>query len=191
MSKAAWWKLWCQNTSVTDTLIELSRSYGFVPSRKICIFRNIVSVRTMYTSYLLVTKLRDNNIRKLPPTREALRLHVFRSTYAAGWIWGVTLKRNVEVPSPVEWGWKYSPDRKIIVDWCAVTNVNLNDYFFTFTCKGFCTRCKCITKEAPCLPYCNCICVATAGTTHHRLNWDTWFLFGLKCFRFFYVYVYW
>ena len=52
--------------------------------------------------YLLFTKLRDNNIRKLPPTREALCLHVFRSTYAAGWIWGVTLKCNVVVPYPVE-----------------------------------------------------------------------------------------
>ena len=32
-------------------------------------------------------------MRKLPHTREALRRHVFRSIYAAGWIWGVTLKR--------------------------------------------------------------------------------------------------
>ena len=90
-------------------------------------------------------------MRKLPPTREALRLHVFRSTYA-----GIILKRRMGLEIP---------DRKIIVDWYAVTNVNLNNYLFTCTCKGSCTRCKCITKEAPCLPYCNCICVATAGTT--------------------------
>ena len=34
--------------------------------------------------FLLFTKSIENKLRKLPPTREALQLHILRSTYAAG-----------------------------------------------------------------------------------------------------------
>ena len=98
-----WWKLWCQDTFVTETFIKLSWTPHQVDQMDLYQLETFVCAaydpqhgfRTDGVNklrYLLFTIL-DNNMRKLPPTREALRLHVFRSTYAAGWIWGVTLKR--------------------------------------------------------------------------------------------------
>ena len=45
-------------------------------------------------------------IENIPPTRDALMLHVKRSTYQAGYIWGQTLLTTPQLPSPSEWGWE-------------------------------------------------------------------------------------
>ena len=70
--------------------------------------------------FLLSTKSSENKLRKLPPTRKALQFHILRSAYAAGWIWGVTLQPSDQIPSPVDWGWKYFKDNRFAVDWCGV-----------------------------------------------------------------------
>ena len=90
---------------------------------------------------------------------------MLRSAYAAGWIWGVSLRSNVHVPSPIDRGWKYNEERKLVVDWCPVHLVNLNDYLFTCICKRSCAHCKCRRKEASRLPFCSCVYVATGQST--------------------------
>ena len=111
--------------------------------------------------FLLFKRLSDNKLRKLPPTKEVLQLHILRSAYTAGWIWDVTLQPSDKIPSPVDWGWKYSKGNRFAVDWCGAYDVNLNEYIFTCTCKGLCSRCKCVKKEVSCLPFCSCVCIAT------------------------------
>ena len=88
--------------------------------------------------FLLFTKWSENKLRKLALTREALQLLILRSAFAAGWIWGVTLQPSDHIPSPVDWGWKYSKHNRFAVDWCGAY-VNLHEYRFTCTCKGLCT----------------------------------------------------
>ena len=66
--------------------------------------------------FLLFTKSTENILRKLSSTREALQLHILRSAYFAGWIWGATLQPSDQIPSPVDWGWKYSKDKRFAVD---------------------------------------------------------------------------
>ena len=172
ISKCTWWNVWCQNTFITETFTKLSWTPGQVDKTDLSQAEKFVYAaydpRNRFRTndvnklrFLLFTKSSDNNLRKLPPTKEALRLHILRSAYNASWIWGVTLRPSDQVPSPVQWGWKYSEERKFIVDWCPVCEVNLSDYTFTCTCKGPCTRCKCVKKEASCLPFCGCVCVAT------------------------------
>ena len=111
--------------------------------------------------FLLFTKSSENKLRKLPPTREALQPHILRSAHAAGWIRGVTLQPSGQIPSPFDWGWKYFKDNRFAVDWCRTYDVNLNEYIFACTCKGLCTRCKCVKKEVSCLPFCSCACIAS------------------------------
>ena len=111
--------------------------------------------------FLLFSKSSGNKLRKLPLTREALQLHILLSAYAAGWIWGVTLQPSNQIPSPVDWGWKYSKNDKFTVDWCGTYDVNLNDYIFICNWKGLCFRCKCVKKEVLCLPFCSCVCIVT------------------------------
>ena len=58
-----------------------------------------------------------------------MQLHVLRSTYTGGWIWGVTSYPSDQIPSPVDWGWNYSKENRFAVDWCKAYDVNLNDIF--------------------------------------------------------------
>ena len=69
------------------------------------------------------------NWESFPQKRETLQLHVLRSTYTGGWIWGVTSYPSDQIPSPVDWGWNYSKDNRFAVDWCKAYDVNLNDIF--------------------------------------------------------------
>ena len=59
-----------------------------------------------------------------------------RSAYAAGGTWSVILQPSDQIPSQVDWGWKYFNGKRIAVDWCGVYDVNLNGYIFSCTCKG-------------------------------------------------------
>ena len=61
----------------------------------------------------------------------------------------------------VDWRWKQSKDKRFTVDWFGAYDVNLNEYIFTCTCKGLCTRCKYVKKEVSCLPFCSCACIAS------------------------------
>ena len=111
--------------------------------------------------FLLFTKSSENKLRKLPLTREALQLHILHSAYAAGWIWGITLQPSDQIPSLVDCGWKYSKDNRFAVDCCGTYVVNLSEYIFTCTCKGLCTRCKCVKKEVSCHLFCSCAFIAS------------------------------
>ena len=107
--------------------------------------------------YLIFCQLSDNNLRKLPPSKEALRRHILRSTYVGGWEWGSVLNEGIQILSPIQWGWKFDNDI-LAPDWCQVMTGKLDDYVFTCSCKLQCTRCKCSTRGFACLPYCSCSC---------------------------------
>ena len=84
--------------------------------------------------FFLFTKSSENKLRKLALTREALQLLILHSAFAAGWIWGVTLQSSDQIPSPVDWGWKYFKDNRFAVDWYGTYDINLNEYIFPYTC---------------------------------------------------------
>ena len=48
-------------------------------------------------------KSTDDDLRKLPPSREALSQHVKRSCYQAGYLWQESLL-DLALPKPTEWG---------------------------------------------------------------------------------------
>lgn len=68
--------------------------------------------------FLLLTKLSDNKLRKLPLAREALKPHILCSAYVVGWKEGVALQPSDEIPFPFEYGWKYSKYKRFVIDWC-------------------------------------------------------------------------
>ena len=57
------------------------------------------------TRQTLLTQ-KDKEIKKIPPTKDALRQHVLRAAYQAGHVWGQALLKALQVPSPKEFGWK-------------------------------------------------------------------------------------
>ena len=128
--------------------------------------------------FLLFTKSSDNKLRKLPPLRDALQLHILCSVYTAGWIWAVTLQSSDKIPSPVDWGWKYSKGNRFAVDWCGAYDVNLNEYTFSCTCKGLCSQCKCVKKEISCLLFCSYNCITTQENIVASLSLFCMYYFG-------------
>ena len=64
--------------------------------------------------FLLFTKSRDNKLRKLSPTKEALQFHILHSVHATGRIWGVTLQPSDQIPSLVDCGRKYFKGNRLL-----------------------------------------------------------------------------
>ena len=171
-SKSTWWNVWCQNPYITETFTKLSWTPDQLEENDLNLIEKYVCAvydphncfhmgDVNRLRFFLFTKLSENKLRKLLPTREALQFDILCSAYTAGWIWGATLQPSDQIPSPVDWGWNYSKGNRFAVDWCRTYDVNLNEYIFTCTCKGLCTRCKCVKKEVSCLPFCSCACIAS------------------------------
>ena len=68
--------------------------------------RKSQSTQVDHSRKLLFAKGRQ--IDRIPPTEAALKEHVNRAVYQAGYCWGQTLVVNQELPSPGEWDWKKS-----------------------------------------------------------------------------------
>lgn len=76
---------------------------------------------------------RCKSFRELPPSEDALRLHVKRSAFQAGWIWGNTFSQS-QVPSIFDFGWKKDAMGKLVINWAPPINKQLLKDFTT-TCK--------------------------------------------------------
>ena len=71
--------------------------------------------------YLLFSISTENNLRKLPPTRAALQLHILPSAFVAGWIWGQYLKGHDSTPGPLDWSYVLDTDESPTPKWCPAT----------------------------------------------------------------------
>ena len=115
ISKKTWWKFCSEDTCIFQIFQKLSWRPNEVSESDFLMIEKLVC--TVYDPpnrfktndvnklrYLLFTVWTENNLRKLPPTKASLRLHVMRAAYAAGWVWGQSLISTFLVPSPLEWG---------------------------------------------------------------------------------------
>ena len=90
-----------------------------------------------------------DNFRKLPPSKDALKQHVLRSSFQAGWVWGNTLSQQPP-PSRLEWGWrKYLNEERFLIKWTDST-IEHKTSITTVT-----ATCRCKSKEAKCTK-CTC-----------------------------------
>ena len=108
--------------------------------------------------YLLFSVSTANNHRTLPATRDALRLHVLRSAFVAGWIWGQSIEGHESTPDPLDWGYVLDIDDSPTPEWCPPTSIILKDVNYSCTFKNKWTRCKCVKELGFCLPHCKCPC---------------------------------
>ena len=76
----------------------------------------------------------------LPPTREALRQHIRRTAYQAGYCWGQMMVAAAELPPPSEWWWMKSDTGW---DRCGCKK----------GCRG---QCKCRKAALQCTALCHC-----------------------------------
>ena len=96
-----------------------------------------------------------NDLRYLPPSIAALVLHIKRSSYQAGWVWGNSLTQN-SPPSPESCGWTMYKENLYIQWKYNAIHVNLDDVVRTCGCRtDKRTKCKCAKSNVKCLTYCN------------------------------------
>ena len=101
------------------------------------------------------------NLRELPPSQNSLKLHVLRSAYQSGWVWGNTLSSQ-DLPLLTDWGWKYDENSRIRIHWFKEDlnsgRMKLLELIKTCKCEigARCLNCSCGKKYFLCLSYCNC-----------------------------------
>ena len=100
---------------------------------------------------------KDQAIDALPPTQEALRQHIKRTAYQAGYCWGQMMVAAAEIPSPSEWGWIRS-DTGWDVCWTTLPEATKAcRQLLRGGCKKGCRgQCKCRKAALQCTALCHC-----------------------------------
>ena len=97
------------------------------------------------------------SIDALPPTREALKQHIKRAAYQAGYCWSQMMVSTPELPSPSDWGWVHT-DNGWDVYWTTLPEAtDACRQLLRSGCKKGCRRqCKCAKAALQCTALCHC-----------------------------------
>ncbi|KAG1672156.1 hypothetical protein GQR58_016107 [Nymphon striatum] len=96
------------------------------------------------------------NLESIPPTQDALLLHVQRTAYQTG-ILATCRTETPDVPTPDKWGWKILDGYNYQPIWMTISEAaKVYTDLIKCRCKsaGRCTRCKCIRSNLPCTDLC-------------------------------------
>ena len=63
---------------------------------------------------------KGRQIDRIPPTEAALKEHIKRAVYQAGYCWGQSLALHQHLPSPGEWGWEKRSDNHWTPFWTSL-----------------------------------------------------------------------
>ena len=98
-----------------------------------------------------------DELRDLPPSKDALLQHLLRAAFQAGWLWGNSL-RQLPCPPVVEWGWTTDVE-ELFVRWSTVSaGDTLSRVTGVCSCRtNKCTSCSCAARGMKCLIYCKCL----------------------------------
>ena len=121
-------------------------------SRSTCLPSNITNVLVW-----VYTTSKSDSFRVLPPSLDALKLHIKRCSYQAGWIWGNTMSQKQSYP-PTEWGWHIHHEQ-LMFTWTTTSSLGtqiLKKLIKTCKCTtAKCTDCSC-ADVGKCLKFCTC-----------------------------------
>ena len=93
----------------------------------------------------------------IPPTEDALMLHIRRPIYQGVLVWGMATTASYVLPDPTQWGWSKEGDI-YIPQWMTKPEAAKICYKLAHCgCKKGCkTRCKCRVSALACTPLCAC-----------------------------------
>lgn len=103
----------------------------------------------------------SNSFRELPPSRQSLELHIMRSAYQAGWVWGNSFCQETP-PSVEDFGWIIH-NGQLLVKWVKEPDeMKLPNLVKTCRCKSASKSnnkrlsCTCGKLDIACLEQCKC-----------------------------------
>ena len=158
------WDIWSKFPAVTEAFRFISHSPEGIPDSILQLIEQFV-VRT-YTSTLEnvnnvnraryeLFQFQAKSFDDLPPTQNALKLHIQRAAYTAGHIWGQALQKCPILPSPLNWGYEMKEDQLCAL-WTTLPTLS-KDHLSICSCKKQCKApCGCVTKKVCCTSLCAC-----------------------------------
>lgn len=161
---------WSKNQWFSDTLVQLATN-PFKPlntdSKEFQEIEKFVS--TLYcASGTSVNQVRKTmfchttqDLRRLPPTRDALLQHCKRVIHQGG-IWTQAHDAQTVVPSPDQFGWRKEASGQWSPLWITIDTIpSATKELVKCSCKKVCTSCKCMKLTLACTLLCKCQCSAT------------------------------
>ena len=160
--------IWLKS-SQNDDLIEVFIQLGETPAE---VTPNMMNVLESYVLDLYgskhttlgaarldkFNKSTANDLRSLPPSKEALRQHVLQASYQAGYLWWQSVE-ELKIPDPEQWGWKLDSMGVLFQPLWTTTHSSVTVKNFTMICScktRKCKTCKCVNNNLSCLSMCAC-----------------------------------
>ena len=177
-SKKFWYDLWMKLINEPEDITSAFTQLSWLPTAEILeenfqALQNFVVAaynpkepemtlgETRYNLFIMSAKM---DLRLLPPSKKALKMHILRSSYQAGWIWGNVVSQRAP-PDATSWGWTMShSDNRLQVLWQPpeVDSSSSNALVLLLkSCKcsgerSKCTVCNCGKLKLPCINPCSC-----------------------------------
>ena len=165
--KKRWFEIW-MSSPMRDDVTTTFQQLSWLPNEN-SVAQGIQTIARFVTYAYIKTETNLNSarlniytssvkgdLRALPPSADALNLHVRRCCYQAGWIWGNTLSQQ-EHMAPEHWGWHIYQDR-LFITWATTVELgtkHLSVIIRTCNCiKAKCNSCRCANMG--CLNFCSC-----------------------------------
>ena len=111
--KKSAWLTWKAMEDITSTFLDLINNPSNVDKNMPAIERFVIVLYDRTSSELDVNHARKvmfaqkgRELERIPPTRDALMLHLQRAVYQASHIWHNMMVCEVATPSPSAWGWE-------------------------------------------------------------------------------------
>ena len=102
---------------------------------------------------------KGREIENLPPTQDALSLHLLRVGYQAGHVWGQALIKEPQLPSPANFGWMWETSSgQWSVKWMTLPPAGeaCRAVIKCGCTKGCRKQCKCKKADLMCTTLCRC-----------------------------------
>lgn len=159
------WEAWESFAEVTPAFIDLVLHPKELTSEQLNIISKFVIItydKHSETNDIDVCRMqlfaqKNRTVENLPPTMNALALHIKRCIFQAGFVWGNLCQPVVELPCPSKWGWTLQ-NNKWTPLWTTTKNEKISsDILLKCKCKTCGPKCKCFLKNLKCTRLCLCV----------------------------------
>ena len=163
ITKKRAWLVWKDNPKFTPAFQALSNPSPDIPPLMmklleefaVLIYSSTLDSNTVNRARYELFHFAGKDFDNLPPTQNALHLHIRRAAYTGGHIWGQAMTKVPSLPSPTQWGYEIKSD---ILQPTWTTTPTISKQFIKIChCKTECKPpCVCTVNKVCCTSLCTC-----------------------------------